>query len=148
MTKARALRRVASRKRANRQQTGQRHSAAGRDSRRDPAEVSSGHSSQLHPPQEGGGEGPNTKRREGAVSRSITTLNPTGRVCDGAVSCSQPFALQPGYTGSLCTPLGEPPTADPHGGWCGKGRLEAGPYPIGGLLRPNTRRRAAIRHHR
>ena len=27
----------------------------------------------------------------------------------------------------------EPPTADPHGGWCGEGRLEAGPYPIGRL---------------
>ena len=26
--------------------------------------------------------------------------------------------------------LVEPPTADPHGGWCGEGRLEAGPYPI------------------
>ena len=130
MTKARALRRVASRQRANRQRTGRRHSAAGRDSRRDPAEVSSGYISQLNPSQEGGGEGPNTKRKEGAVSGSITMLNPTGRVCDGAVSCSQPFALQIGYTGSMCNPLGEPPGADPHAGWCGEGRLEAGPYPI------------------
>ncbi|MEW6602057.1 MAG: hypothetical protein AB1499_13880, partial [Nitrospirota bacterium] len=24
----------------------------------------------------------------------------------------------------------EPPTADPHGGWCGEGRLNAVPYPI------------------
>ena len=25
----------------------------------------------------------------------------------------------------------EPPGADPHAGWCGEGRLDAGPYPIG-----------------
>ncbi len=24
----------------------------------------------------------------------------------------------------------EPPGADPHAGWCGEGRLKAGPYPI------------------
>ena len=24
----------------------------------------------------------------------------------------------------------EPPGADPHAGWCGEGRLDAGPYPI------------------
>jgi hypothetical protein len=28
-------------------------------------------------------------------------------------------------------PDDEPPGADPHAGWCGEGRLEAGPYPIG-----------------
>jgi hypothetical protein len=28
-------------------------------------------------------------------------------------------------------PVDEPPGADPHAGWCGEGRLEAGPYPIG-----------------
>jgi len=28
----------------------------------------------------------------------------------------------------------EPPTADPHGGWCGEGRLNAVPYPIGFFL--------------
>ena len=27
-------------------------------------------------------------------------------------------------------PVDEPPGADPHAGWCGEGRLEAGPYPI------------------
>jgi hypothetical protein len=29
------------------------------------------------------------------------------------------------------SPVDEPPGADPHAGWCGEGRLEAGPYPIG-----------------
>ena len=28
-------------------------------------------------------------------------------------------------------PVREPPGADPHAGWCGEGRLDAGPYPIG-----------------
>ena len=27
-------------------------------------------------------------------------------------------------------PVREPLGADPHAGWCGEGRLEAGPYPI------------------
>ena len=27
-------------------------------------------------------------------------------------------------------PVDEPPGADPHAGWCGEGRLEAGPYPM------------------
>ena len=30
-------------------------------------------------------------------------------------------------------PVDEPPGADPRAGWCGEGRLDAGPYPIRGL---------------
>ena len=33
-------------------------------------------------------------------------------------------------------PVHEPPGADPHAGWCGEGRLEAGPYPISEVERP------------
>lgn len=69
------------------------------------------------------------------MTDSIWTLNPTGGVADGVESCCQPFALDHGHTRAACKPLDEPPTADPHGGWCGEGQLEAGPYPIGRLLR-------------
>ena len=71
------------------------------------------------------------EEKGGAVTNSIWTLNPTGGVADGVVSCCQPFAFEHGHTRAASKPLFEPPTADSHGGWCGEGRLEAGPYPIG-----------------
>jgi len=34
------------------------------------------------------------------------------------------------HEGNRVRHVHEPPSADPHAGWCGEGRLEAGPYPI------------------
>ncbi len=34
------------------------------------------------------------------------------------------------HEGNRVRPVDEPPGADPLAGWCGEGRLEAGPYPI------------------
>ena len=79
------------------------------------------------------------EEKGGAVTDSIWTLNPTGGVADGVVSCCQPFAFAHGHTWAAYKPLDEPPTADPHGGWCGEGRLETGPYPI------STHRLAVLR---
>jgi Group II intron, maturase-specific domain len=41
----------------------------------------------------------------------------------------------------------EPPGADPHAGWCGRGRGEPGPYPILGRLLPAPAPLARSRSH-
>jgi RNA-directed DNA polymerase len=51
----------------------------------------------------------------------------------GLVSVKALWIKAQGYTTSLlrrASPLVEPPTADPHGGWCGGWRLETAAYPI------------------
>jgi hypothetical protein len=54
----------------------------------------------------------------------------------GLVSVRDLWLKAQGYARHGCRvlPVSEPPGADPHAGWCGEGRLEAGPYPIGPLL--------------
>jgi len=38
------------------------------------------------------------EEKGGAMTNSIWTLNPTGGVADGVVSCRQPFAFEHGHT--------------------------------------------------
>ena len=81
------------------------------------------------------------RRRESSASAAAH-----GACRDAAVALNRPcepspsdHVERPPEGAGLCTIVGvgarcsnEPPGADPHAGWCGEGRLAAGPYPIRG----------------
>ena len=78
------------------------------------------------------------------VHNSGDTAGRIQRVVEGAgfAQCERPVVQGPGLHGKEKRKsfveranLVEPPTADPHGGWCGVRRLEAVAYPI----RPHLR---------
>ena len=90
-----------------------RDSATFRNGRRDDAEVSRGHSRSAKT------EGPNIATTWRSPTDLGVPLNPTGRgIAGGEAVTSHEFCGD------------EPPTADPHGGWCGGWELETPGYPF------------------
>ena len=118
--------------RANRPRPIRPHSAPCSDASRETAEVSRGHSSGSVLHESGRPRRAEHAKQSGAVGDSILAV----KARPGQSSSA--YAHVAGFVRILCVAregayrtLHEPPTADPHGGWCGGWGLETAAYPIG-----------------
>jgi len=99
---------------------------------RDRTEVSRGHSSCGTSHEEGYSEGPNMKSKSCATGlmRGVEPdrVSRSWRCCMRLALhvCGSDIRARP------CSPLHEPPGADPHAGWCGEGRPKAALTRLGG----------------